>query len=174
MALSETYIQSVIALQSQLYAYILTLLANTEAADDVLQETNLVLCRKADDFAAGTNFEAWAFRIARTQCMAYWKIRARDKVVLDEDAMSQIASRVEARLADVSDRTRALRQCLGELSPRQREMLEGRYAPNGSLKQLAQRLGRPEPSVSQTLYRIRQALLDCVRSRLAREEVGVV
>jgi RNA polymerase sigma-70 factor, ECF subfamily len=166
---SETYIQRVIAAQSQLYAYILTLLADTEAADDVLQETNLVLCRKADEFAEGTNFDAWAFRIARVQCLAYWKVRSRDRLVVDEEVINQIASRAEQRLGEVDERHRALRKCLAELPAKQREMLEHRYAEGGSIKQLAQKLGRPEPSLSQTLYRIRMALFNCVRAKLGGE-----
>src|SRR6185369_11213719 len=98
MAPSETYIQNVIGLQSQLYAYILTLLADTEAADDVLQETNLVLCRKAHEFTEGTKFEAWAFRIARIQCLAFWKIHSRNWLVFDNEAINQIAARAESRL----------------------------------------------------------------------------
>jgi RNA polymerase sigma-70 factor, ECF subfamily len=166
---SETYIQRVINAQPQLYAYVLTLLADTEAADDVLQETNLVLCRKAAEFAEGTNFDAWAFRIARVQCLAYWKVRSRDRIVVDEAAINQIASRAEQRLAEADERQRALRKCLAELPANQRELLENRYAAGGSVKQLAERLGRPEPSLSQSLYRIRMALLNCVRTRIARE-----
>lgn len=169
---SETYIQRVIAAQSQLYAYILTLLADTEAADDVLQETNLVLCRKADEFAEGTNFDAWAFRVARVQCLAYWKVRSRDRLVVDEEVINQVASRVEQRLVEVDERQRALRKCLAELPVKQRELLENRYAEGGSVKQLALQSGRPEPSLSQTLYRIRMALLACVRTKLAGKGVG--
>jgi RNA polymerase sigma-70 factor (ECF subfamily) len=56
---------------------------------------------------------------------------------------------------------------LGKLPARQRELLEARYATGGSLKQLAGQLGRPEGSVSQTLYRIRLGLLDCIRAQLS-------
>jgi RNA polymerase sigma-70 factor, ECF subfamily len=171
---SETYIQRVISAQSQLYAYVLTLLADTEAADDVLQETNLVLCRKATEFAEGTNFDAWAFRIARVQCLAYWKVRSRDRIVIDEAAINQIASRAEQRLAEADDRQRVLRKCLAELPAHQRELLEKRYAAGGSVKQLAERLGRPEPSLSQSLYRIRMALLNCVRTKLASEGASAI
>jgi RNA polymerase sigma-70 factor (ECF subfamily) len=169
---SETYIQRVIAAQSQLYAYVLTLLADTEAADDVLQETNLVLCRKANEFVEGTNFDAWAFRIARVQCLAYWKVRSRDRLIVDDEVINQIATRAEQRLAEMDERQRALRKCLADLPVKQRELLETRYAEGGSIKQLAQRLGRPEPSLSQTLYRIRLALLNCVRGRLGGESAG--
>lgn len=172
MALSERYIEQLIGLQSRLYAYILTLLADTTAADDVLQEANLVLFRKADEFVPGTSFESWAFRIARIQCLAYWKFRSRDRLVFDEAALECVANRLERRLDNEENYTNALRDCLGRLPARQRELLEARYATGGSLKQLAEELGRTVGSVSQTLYRVRLALLDCIRSRLPELRVA--
>jgi RNA polymerase sigma-70 factor (ECF subfamily) len=169
MTASETYIQQLIALQTRLYAYILTLLADRTAADDVLQETNLVLYRKAGEFAEGADFEPWAFSIARTQCLAFWKLRGRDRLVLGDDAIDRIACRAEAGLEEIDSQRTALRQCLGSLPARQRELVEARYAIGGSVNQLAHRLGRPESSVSQALYRIRCALLNCVQRRLSQE-----
>ena len=168
MSSSEYYTQ-LIALQAQLYAYVLTLLADTSAADDVLQETNLVLCRKADEFAPGTNFEAWAFGVARMQCMAYWKTRSRDKLVLSDEAVHRIAGRAEVQLTEADDRRIALRDCMEKLTPKQRDLVECRYAEGGSIRQMALDLGRSEASLSQTLYRIRITLLDCVRARLSGE-----
>ncbi len=167
--MTESYVQNIIALQTKLYVFILTLLADTEAADDVLQEANLVLLRKADEFREGTNFEAWAYRIARVQCLAHWKVRSRDRLVLDEEVLNGVASRVELRLGELDARTRALRQCLGSLPARQRELLENRYSTGRSVKEIAQQFDRPEPSISQALYRIRTALLRCIRLRLANQ-----
>jgi RNA polymerase sigma-70 factor (ECF subfamily) len=59
--------------QAAIYAYVLTLLPDRVAAQDILQETNLVLCRKRDEFEPGTNFKAWAFSIAYWQTMAHLK-----------------------------------------------------------------------------------------------------
>ncbi len=47
---SDRYFLAITAIQNRLHAYILSLLADPVAAQDVLQETNLVLIRKADDF----------------------------------------------------------------------------------------------------------------------------
>lgn len=43
--------------QAAIYAYVLTLLPDRVAAQDVLQETNLVLCRKRDEFEPGTHLK---------------------------------------------------------------------------------------------------------------------
>jgi RNA polymerase sigma-70 factor, ECF subfamily len=169
MTVTESYIQQLIGLQTRLYAYILTLLADRTAADDVLQETNLVLYRKAGEFTAGAEFEPWAFAVARTQCLAFWKLRGRDRLVLGDDAIQRIACRAEAGIEEIDSNRAALRKCMETLPARQRELVEARYASGGSVNQLAHRLGRPESSVSQALYRIRCALLDCVRRRLSQE-----
>jgi RNA polymerase sigma-70 factor (ECF subfamily) len=51
--------------QQRLYAYIRSLLDNSASAWDVLQETNVVLWKKQAEFQMGTNFDAWAFTVAR-------------------------------------------------------------------------------------------------------------
>jgi RNA polymerase sigma-70 factor (ECF subfamily) len=169
---SEAYLQQVIAAQPRLYAYVLTLLANATEADDVLQEVNLVLLRKASEFVAGSNFDAWAFRIARLQCMAYWKLQSRDRLVFDEQAIESLAEKVESRLVEVDARTHAMRNCLQKLSRKQLALLERRYEIGGSVKQMSAQLGRSEASISQTLYRIRNLLLECIRGQLATQEEG--
>jgi RNA polymerase sigma-70 factor (ECF subfamily) len=170
MPASEVYSQNVVRLQTQLFAYILTLLVDRTAADDVLQETNLVLWRKADEFHEGADFKSWAFSIARFQCLAYWKTKSHDRLVLDERVLEAVADRSEHRLADISDRVQALRQCLEELTDRQRTLLEGRYGPDGSVKRLAAHLGRPEASISQALWRIRNMLTACISARLTQAQ----
>ena len=54
----DPHSQSLEAIQNRLHAYILSLLADPVAAQDVSQETNLVLIRKADDFQSDASFES--------------------------------------------------------------------------------------------------------------------
>jgi RNA polymerase sigma-70 factor (ECF subfamily) len=171
MISSETYIRQLIGLQTRLYAYIFALLADRNATDDVLQETNLVLFRKADEFIDGAEFEPWAFSIARTQCLAFWKLRGRDRLVLGDEAIERIASRAEAKIEQIDLRRDALRECLAALPPKHRQMVETRYAIGGSVGLIADQLGRPEPSISRALYRVRNLLLNCIRRKMSEEGV---
>lgn len=59
--------------QAALLAYILTLYPDRSEAHDILQETNVVLWQKVGEFQVGTNFKAWAFRIAYLQTLAHLK-----------------------------------------------------------------------------------------------------
>ncbi|WP_425399874.1 sigma-70 family RNA polymerase sigma factor [Aeoliella sp.] len=168
MGPSEDYVQAMIGMQSRLHAFLLTLLADSQAADDVLQETNLILCRKSDDFAEGTDFQAWAFQIARYQCMAYWQLRQRDRLVFDQETLESFALEVEKKLADTDRRAIELRKCLETLPENQRVLIEKRYSGKKfAVKAIAEALGRTELSVSQTLHRVRGKLLQCVEARIA-------
>ena len=55
--------------QARIKGFIVSLMPDFAAADDVLQETFLVVQRKAVEFDATSNFIAWAFQIARFQVM---------------------------------------------------------------------------------------------------------
>ncbi len=60
--------------QRRIFSYIYTLVPRRPDADDILQETSLVICEKFDEFEEGTDFVAWACQIA------YWRVRyARQK-----------------------------------------------------------------------------------------------
>lgn len=167
---TEQFVQQLIGCQTRVYTYILSLLGDRDLADEVLQETNLVLWRKAEEFEPGTEFGAWACTIARFQVLAQRQKLARDKLVFDDDVLDLVAARAIERLADVPARQRALRRCLSLLTDEQRQMLLARYAEDGSVAKLAEELGRPAPSVSQSLYRVRQQLVTCIERRLAEED----
>ena len=66
-------------------------------------------------------------------------------------------------------RAAALQACLAKLPEAQRELVERRYAPGGSVQRIAERDGKSVGAISQTLYRLREALRNCVQQTLAGE-----
>jgi len=164
---ADQFLAVLTASQSALYACILSLLPDRTAAHDILQETNLTLWHKASDFELGTNFMAWASRIARYHVLNYRRKLHRDKLIFDEAVFAELCDRQSARVEDASRYAEFLRDCLGKLPHDQRDLVEERYASGGSVKQIAESKGRSEGAVSQMLYRIRESLLDCVSHRVA-------
>ena len=65
MELSDEFVLELTQAQQRLLSYIYRRVANREQAQEVLQQTNLVLCRKANEFEPGTNFNAWAVTVAQ-------------------------------------------------------------------------------------------------------------
>lgn len=74
-ARNEQFVRNLTDHQSRLYAYILAILGDQNAVGDVLQDANVAIWRKADDFVEGTHFWAWVSRIAYFEVLAFRKRR---------------------------------------------------------------------------------------------------
>ena len=79
------FVQLLTSNQSRLYAYVLSLMGDCNQAKDVMQETNAVLWRKANDFELGSNFGAWMLKVAYFQVMAHRQRLTRDRLVFDDE-----------------------------------------------------------------------------------------
>lgn len=156
--------------QAAIYAYILTIHPNRVAAQDILQETNLVICRKSDEFEAGSNFKAWAFRIAYWQTMAHLKrVQRSGLVALEPDVLELVAAEVEDELVDFEDRHLALKSCLQKLPPGDASILLAHYQTGESLAEISGRLGRTREALKQVLLRIRRTLRACIERQLTSD-----
>lgn len=166
---SDQFIQDLTASQNSLYGYILSLLPDRAAAQDVLQEVNLTAWQKRGDFSEGTSFVAWASKIAYFHVLSHRRKMGRDLLVFDDDVLDYLAERQVERADEVDQRAKALKRCLEKLPGGQRELVEQRYAPGGSVQDIAEAAGRNVGAISQSLYRIREALLKCVEQTMAKE-----
>jgi len=166
---ADQFTQQLTGCQVWLYAYILGLVGDRDSADDVLQSTNLVLWRKAQEFTPGTDFTAWVCAIARYQVMAYRRDRGRDRHLFDEETLRQLADHGEQLVQSSDARLAAFRACEQKLKPPQRELLRQRYGiegQGGSIEALAQRRKESPAAIVSSLYRIRRALLNCIRRHI--------
>jgi RNA polymerase sigma-70 factor, ECF subfamily len=163
------FISQVMRCQRRLYAFVYALIRNPADADDVLQETNLVLWQKAGEFTPGTDFLAWAFRIAHFQVMAFRKRHGRSYKCFDDALIQSLADRA-LELADEFDpRLQALRECLKLLPSDLQRLLAARYEPGGSVNEIARRNGTTPKAISEALRRARKALMRCIQRRLTLE-----
>ena len=161
--------QRVIDSQRSLYAYILKLTHNSADAKDVLQETNVVLLGKRDEFPTIENFSAWAARIALYQVMAYRTRLGRERVAFSDELVRTIAERNVDRIDPDDPRLRKLSYCLDQLPKKDRQLLDLRYTDDLPSRDIAQKVGRTPRAISQALYRIRLTLADCIERELSIE-----
>lgn len=167
--LSEEFLLELMAAQSKLCVYILSLIIDKQRANDVLQQTNVVLLEKSADYQPGTNFMAWACKIAYYEVLAESRRRQRDRHVFDDEVLSLLAEDARAQIDELNDRAVALDTCLKKLTSEQRRTLIERYSPGGSVQTMAKARGRTPNAVSLTLHRLRTALADCIRRQLAAD-----
>lgn len=160
---TETFVTDLAKSQNRLYAYIYSLVADHSRAADVLQETNLVLWRKIEDFDPERPFLAWATGVARFQVMAHFRDRGRDQLLVDAELAQQLADDVEANSKSGIEGQQHLKGCLEELHASQRQLIEDRYFHSHSISDLANKQDRSEGAVRLMLFRIRKSLAECIR-----------
>ena len=155
--------------QRRIYLYILALVPSPLDAEEVLQETNLVIWSKFAQFAAGSSFGAWACQIAYFEILKFRDRKRRDKHQLSLEFVELVQQEATAR-ADLLERRRAaLVHCLTKLKERDRQLIQQRYSAGASGESVSELLGRPINSIYQSLGRIRKTLLECVNRQLAAE-----
>ncbi len=169
---TEEFIELLTGAQPAVFGYIVSLCHDHALAQDILQETNLTLWRKAENFERGTSFAAWACRTAYFHLLNHRRKQRRETLVFDEDVFDYLAERQEERAVGSDRRLEALRHCVASLPTAQRELIDRRYRPGASVQAIARDDGKTEGSVSQALFRIRAALQRCVEKRLLKEETA--
>lgn len=169
---SEDFVLELVKNQNRLHVYILSLVVDKQRAMDILQQTNLVMLKKASEFEPGTNFGAWACRIAHFEVLADRRRSHRDRLVFDDEVLGILAEDAEKQLLEFDTRAIALDECLKKLTSSQRRTLIERYSPGGSVQSMAEAMGRTPNAVSLTLHRLRSALADCIRRKLAGQAMA--
>jgi RNA polymerase sigma-70 factor (ECF subfamily) len=151
----------------RLHFYLASLLPTADDAADVLQETSLILWKKFETYETGTNFFAWACKIARLQALSHRKRRAKGALTFSDELLELLAyEAAEERFSPVNSLP-FLRQCLERLSNRDQQLIQKRYEPGMTVIQLAAEIGRTANSLSKSLGRIRRALLECIERKKA-------
>lgn len=166
---SEEFVQLFTRHQRRLYLFVLSQVGAAQDAEDILQETNLILWAKHHQFNVGTNFFAWAAQVAKYEVLKFRQRRHRDKLRFSDEFVDAVSREFAARPEEFERRRTALEQCLQKLKPDDRSLIHRRYQPGERGKHVAESLARPANSVYQSLGRIRRVLLDCIQRRLALE-----
>lgn len=171
MELSEEFILELTEVQSRLFGFLFKRLADREQAREVLQRTNLVLCRKAGSYETGTNFKAWAMTVANYEVMSYRKTQVRERLVFTDEVDALLGPDSEGRSSAQSERAAHLYHCLQGMSSKNRELLDWRYQGERTIVQIADDLGSTIGAVKVKLHRLRRQLLSCIQNRIQKNGV---
>ena len=169
MELSEEFILELTGVQQRLFGFLFKRLADREQAREVLQRTNLVLCRKADNYEPGTNFKAWAMTVANYEVMAYRKTQVRERLVFTDEVDAMLGPDDDGRSSAQSDRVAHLSHCLKGMSSKNRELLDWRYQGERTMEKIAEEIGSTIGAVKVKLHRLRRQLLGCIQNRMQED-----
>ena len=166
---SALFVELLTQHQRKLYSYIYTLVPNVTDSDDLLQETNLVLWNKRSEYKMGTNFSAWACRIAYFNVQNFLRAKGRSRALFSEKLLSDISELLVDRTEVHTVYSILMITCLEKLSSTSRQLLKLCYDGNESIQEVAKQMGRPVGSIYSTLSQIRRKLWECVQYALREE-----
>lgn len=155
-----------------LNAYVFSAVRDRQHAEDIVQEVGAAVSANFTDIPEGVSFNTWALAIARNQVLKRYRQNQRDRLVFKPESLEALASACD-RLSDRSDDIRAaLDHCIQKLPERSRRIIDLRYQQDKRVDGIASRLGTTANAVSGVLFRVRQALRECIRKQLEKAEGG--
>lgn len=164
----DSFVRLLAQNQRRIFMYVMSLVPNPTDADEVIQETNLILWREFARFRAGTNFAAWACKVAMYQVLAWRKRKKRDRLDFSPEFLETVAEEAIDSMDALEERSAALARCIEKLPSHHREMLRFRYAEGRDIEVVAQQLDRTVDAVYRALSRIRGVLHGCVSRALSQ------
>jgi len=156
--------------QRQVYAFIASLLPYGDDADEVFQQTSLILWKKWEQFNPEADFVSLACGVARNELRSFLRRKGAASSPLSEQALDLVA---ETQFHEQSRRTlrsAAFSECLDELKPDQRNLIERVYADREPTAGLAGEMDVSVASLYMKLHRIRKKISVCMDRVLAREK----
>ncbi|HCN30003.1 MAG TPA: RNA polymerase subunit sigma [Verrucomicrobiales bacterium] len=146
--------------------YVHGLVPRDSAAEDILQQTKMLLWKHFKDFEPGTNFLAWARKTAFHQILTHRRQKKREHLPLDEVALEALGHAVSDLAVEGSARQDALRACMARLPVEHRRLISLRYFEEMEIGQIAGRIRRSEMAVYRALSRIRMTLMQCIEKQM--------
>jgi RNA polymerase sigma-70 factor (ECF subfamily) len=158
--------------RSRVFGYLLALAQNLSDAEDLYQQTALVLWEKFGQYELGSEFGTWAISVAHFKATNFMRRQSRRRTIFNDAVLARLVeTQASIRDTEVSARSEALKRCLETLSSNHRRLLMLRYHGEHSMEQIAKQESRSVAALYVALSRIRKSLLSCIEQRISSEAV---
>lgn len=140
-----------------IWAYLVRSCGNGALADDLLQETYFRMIRAGFSPESDEHAKNYLFRVASNLLKDHFRAAKRTPLPLEIDPEIEGGQRGSALSADV-------RRILGEMKPRERQLLWLGHVERFSHKEIAQIMGLKAGSIRLLLFRARKKLAEKLRA----------
>jgi RNA polymerase sigma-70 factor, ECF subfamily len=150
---------------ARVFRFLRRLVDNAATAEDLVTETFVEVWRRAGRFEARSKASTWILGIARYKALS--ALRRRHVVQLDDDAFELVADPMDDPEVHAQNNKRAavLRDCLRQLPPAQREILDLIYYHEQSVADVARIVGVPENTVKTRAFYARKRVAELMAER---------
>jgi RNA polymerase sigma-70 factor (ECF subfamily) len=149
----------------RVYRFALRIVGNEATAEEVVTEVFLDVWRNAGRFEGRSQVATWILGIARFKALSSRRRRALDE--LDEEMVEAIEDTADTPEAafQKSERSAILQDCLRQLSPAHREVVDLIYYHEQSIDEVARITGVPENTVKTRAFHARKKIAELMAAR---------
>ena len=143
----------------RIFRFLLRIVGDKSAAEDLVSEVFLDVWGQAGSFQGRSQVTTWLLAIARNKALSALQRRSNEE--LDEDAAAAIEDPQDNPEVTLQNRqkTEVLLNCLRQLSPAHREIIDLVYYHETSIDEAAEIVGVPPNTVKTRMF--------CARKRIA-------
>lgn len=142
--------------KNQLFAFIIRIVTDHAAAEDIFQETWIKVIRSVGRFRGDSKLSTWLFQIALNQCRDAMRKKGRH-IHVSLEAAEEIAGKptMDVEKMATSDQVRKM---VGELPDKMREAVVLKYYHDLNDLEISEVIGCPEGTVKSRLHRAAKIL----------------
>src|SRR6188474_3971416 len=123
-AAQQRFLSLLLRSEREIFRYVAALVPNVADAEDIVQQTALVLWEKFEAYDPGLPFTPWACRFALNKTRQWLERRQRWQTLLKDGLAEELAQRREELLPEIETRLKHLEGCLSKLPEEQRTIVE--------------------------------------------------
>ncbi len=168
-AAQQEFLRVFLASEREILRYVVALVPNIADAQEIVQQTAVVLWEKFDEYDRSRPFAPWACRFALNIARQWMARRQRWKALLEGGLAEELALRREQLRSEFDARLVHLDRCLQKLPEDQRSLVDGYYFRQLDVDAAAQQAQRTASAVYKALQRIRRQLRKCIERSLREE-----
>ncbi|MEM6330308.1 MAG: sigma-70 family RNA polymerase sigma factor [Planctomycetota bacterium] len=172
----SAFIKLIVAGERKIFGYLVSLLPSVQDAEDIMQDTSVVMWDKFDEFLATQDgepaverFVAWGNKIAFYKVLNSRRHRRWSTRLLSNELMQLVADEWSEQEASgqLEERRAVLSKCINELPHDRRQVLHDYYWQGAAVDKIAATQERTTGSIYKVLQRSRAALHKCIERKLA-------
>jgi RNA polymerase sigma-70 factor, ECF subfamily len=147
------------------FRFLLRFVGNKSAAEDLVSEVFLDVWRQAGRFQGRSQVTTWLLAIARNKALSALRRRSTEK--LDEDAAVAIEDPQDNPEVTVQNRQKSeiLLNCLTQLSPAHREVIDLVYYHEKSIDEVAEITGIPPNTAKTRMFYARKRIAELMAAQ---------
>jgi RNA polymerase sigma-70 factor (ECF subfamily) len=149
----------------KVFRFLMRFVDNEATAEDLVSEVFIEVWRNAAQFEARSQVSTWLLAIARNKALSALRRRSTDE--LDEEVLEFVEDpndNPEVALQKV-ERSELLRDCLKQLSPAHREIIDLVYYHERTIEDVAEIIGVPQNTVKTRMFYARKRIGELLAAR---------